>query len=140
MHAREKDVLVPVIVVIADRHSGVVPGPSQPRLLGHIDKVPLAVVLKQPVGIFWGILRKSFDIGAIGKKNIQLAVVVVIEDGNAASHSLGRMMLRSFIRIQLEIDWLVRKSNRGISRTWLWCGRGGLRTHHQRRARNEKED
>ncbi len=52
--ARDKNVFVAIVVVVSDGDAGVVAGSSQPSFLGDVGKVSVAVVFKEPVGIFRG--------------------------------------------------------------------------------------
>ena len=116
MNAADEDVLVAVVVVVANGHAGIVAGAREARFLGDVLEGAVAVVVKQAVGVFRRSLLKGLDIGAVGEEDIQLAVVVVVEDGDAAGHRLGRVALRGFAAIQREGNGTERKMD----------GRGGL--------------
>src|SRR3984957_6244586 len=113
---RDKNVFVTVVVVVTDRNTHVVAASSQPGLFGYIGEVSFTVVLEEAVGVFRGILAERFDVGSIGKENVELAVVVVVEDADASCHRLRRMALGCFAAVEFEINWLVGKLNRAVSR------------------------
>ena len=90
------------------------------------------------------------DVGAVGEKDVELAVVVVIEHGHASGHGFGRMAFGRLIGLELEIDWLVRESDGGIGRGRrrcrysCWFGRGfrvsRLGTHGRRNVEQERQE
>jgi hypothetical protein len=66
--------------------------------------VSVAVVLEKPVGVFRGSLVERFDVRSVGEEDVELAVVVVVEDGHATGHSLGRVALGRLATVQLEVN------------------------------------
>ena len=58
IHAGDKNVLISIVVVVADSHAGVVAGPEKPGFFGYVGEVSLAIVLEQAVVVF---RRKSFE-------------------------------------------------------------------------------
>ena len=111
MYAGDEEVFVAVVVVIADRHANVIAGPGQSGFLGHVGEGSVAIVPKQPIGV----LRRSFfkvgNVRAVGKKNIQVPVVVIVKYGNAPGHGLGGMFLECFRIVQQKWDRTELKVN-----------------------------
>ena len=116
IYAAHEDVLVAVIVVIADRHAGIVSGSGQARLRGDVLEMTCAVILEQAVRVFRRALFERRDIGSVREEDIQLAVIVVIEDGDTAGHCFRRVALGRFTILQREIDWPVSESDGTLAR------------------------
>ena len=116
--AGDKNIFVAVVVIIANGHAHVVAGARQSGFVGDVGEVSLAVVFKKTVAIFRGTLAERMDVGAVSEKNVELAVVVVIEDGHASGHGFGSMALGRFVGFELEIDGLVGEAD-GAIRTGL---------------------
>ena len=83
---------------------------------------------------------ERLDVRSVGKEkeDVELAVIVVVEDGHAARHGFRRVALRRLATIQLEVngpesepDRAVVPGRGGISRfrVRLVCGRRGARRH-----------
>src|ERR1700674_1112755 len=91
---------IPIVVVVADRHSHpVIPIPraGQSRRLGYVQKAPVAVLAIQavpvariaPLEVFWN-MQALGDPPAVDEKNIQQSIIVVVEQCNAARHGLNQ--------------------------------------------------
>src|SRR5450759_5058890 len=78
--ARYKYIFVTIVIVIADRNPVVEAHARQAGLGGYVLEVTLAVVFEEPVGVLGRGLLQSLNIGAVGEKDIQIAVVVVVEN------------------------------------------------------------
>ena len=111
MHAADEDVLVTVVVVVADRHAGIVASSGEARFRGDVFEVAGAIVFEQAVGVLRRALFERADIGSVGEEDIQLAVVVVVEDGHAAGHRFRRVALGRLTTLQPEIDRPVSESD-----------------------------
>ena len=59
---------------------------------------------------------------AVGEEDVELAVVVVVEDGDAPFHGFGRVVFRALVAVEFEIDRLEGETDRAIGR----CLRFGL--------------
>ena len=102
---------VAVVVIIANcgAHAIVVAG--QASGLCHIHKRSVAQVAVQPVpiarvrfvGHFAGGHRIT-ECRAVDKKQIQAAVIVVVEDGRATAHGFEQVLLACVISLVFEID------------------------------------
>ena len=114
MHARDKNVFIAVVVVVADRDAHVVAGAREPGLFGYVGEVAVAVVLEEAVGIFRGSLLERLDVRSVGEENVELAVVVVIEDRDAARHSFWRVAFGRLTAVELEINWLEGEVDRAV--------------------------
>ena len=107
--AADKEILVAVVVVVADGRGDVVAVAGQSRLFRNVREMALAIIGKQTVRVFGrGLLQRS-DIGAVGEEDVQVAVVVVVEDRDPASHGFRRMALRRLAGVEREIDGLIDK-------------------------------
>ena len=115
VNAGDEDVFVPVVVVITDGDTHVIADTSQSGLLGDVREVPLAVVLKKAVRVFRRGLLERLNVRPVGEKDIQLAVVVVVEHGHATDHGFGRMTLGGFATIEREANRLVSKLNGALA-------------------------
>src|ERR1019366_2808548 len=71
---------------------------------------------KKTVGVFRGALAERVDIGAVGEKDVQLTVVVVVKDCHAPSHGFRRMTLGRFATVEFEVDGLIDKLDRAFAR------------------------
>jgi len=111
MNAADKEVLVAVVVVVADSGGDVVAFAGQSGLFRDVRKMALAIVGKQPVRVLWRGLLQRVDIGAVGEKDVQVAVVVVVEDRDPAGHGLGRVAFRRLTSVQREGDRPIDKVN-----------------------------
>src|SRR5450432_692443 len=109
MNAANEDVFVTVVVVIADRHAVVEAHARQAGLGGNIFEVALAVVFEEPVGVLGRALFQGLNVGSVGEKDIQIAVVVIVEDRYAAGHGFGRMALGRLATLEPEIDRMVNE-------------------------------
>src|ERR1035441_1614842 len=108
MNPADKNVLVTVVVIVPDGDAIVEPRARQSCLFGNILEVPVAIVLEEPVGVLRRALFQSRDVGAVGEIDIEVAVVVVVEQGYSAGHGFVRMTLRRLRTVQFEVDRLVR--------------------------------
>jgi len=93
-----------IIVIVAGGHSHGVADALQASFLGYIGEGGIPVVAEEPVGITGIALLKRRDGRAIGKENVQQAVIVVVEDSNAAGHRFKRVPLRTDAVLELELD------------------------------------
>ncbi len=94
MHASDEDVLMTVVVVIADRDADVEPCAGQSRLLSRIGEAAMPVVQKQAIGVARAGLLERKNVRAVGKEDIRISVVIGVEHGDAARHCFRRMLLR----------------------------------------------
>src|SRR5262249_28812813 len=119
MHASHEEIFAPVVVVIANCDTVVESHSCEAGLDRHIFEVTLPVVLEQAVRVTRRGLFLSLDIRAVWEEDIQVAVVVVVEDGDSAGHGLGRMALGGLATVEAEIDGLVTK----VNGDWILTGR-----------------
>ena len=114
INAADEDIFVAVVVVVANGDAGIVTSSREARLRRDVSEVAGAVVLEQAVRVFRRVLHQRVDVGAVGEIQIELAVVVVIEDGDATLHGFGRMTVWRLAAIEAKIDGTVREAN------WAW--------------------
>src|SRR5450432_3893021 len=77
--AGDKDVVIAVIVVVADGHAYIEAGPFQARLLRYVGEASVAVVVEEAVPVFWRVFLERLDISPIGKEDVGPTVAIVIE-------------------------------------------------------------
>src|SRR5579872_1491569 len=88
----------------------------------------LAIILKQPVGVFRRVLLECVNIGPVRKENDEIPVVVVVEYGHASGHRLRSVAFRRLTTVESEIDRPECEMDRSLHG---WTGRGdpGPHTH-----------
>ena len=94
--AGDKDVFVPVVIVIADGDTDIVSGSSEASLFGDVGKRAISVVAEEPVPIFGRRLLQSDDVRPIGEKNVEVAVMVVVENSDASGHGFRCVLFVRF--------------------------------------------
>src|SRR5260370_14390359 len=122
--ATNEDVFVTVVVVIADGDAKVVAEilAGKPSFLRNVLECAVASVAQQAVIKGWAGLLQLGQLRAIGEEDVHLAVVVEIEDRDAAGHRLRKVLTRGKVVIGVVREF----------RTWVDIGevrprRGGLR-------------
>src|ERR1035438_3838404 len=115
VNARDKQVGVAVVVVIAGSHADVKAGTGQTGGIGNICKNTFAVVTEQTVSIFWRVLLQSGDVGAISEEDVGPAIAVVVEDRDTAGHSLRSITSRRLVAVELKSDGLIGEPDGGRS-------------------------
>src|ERR1700691_6235912 len=116
----DKNVFVAVIVVVADRYADVEACSRETRLFCHVREVSMPVIFEKAVVVLRGVFAKRAQIRPVGEENVELAVVVVVEQGDASGHGFWRMALGRFIAVELEIDRLISELNWALAGS---CGR-----------------
>ena len=107
MHSAHKDVLIPVIVVVADCNAIVVAATCKIGLGCNVGKMAIPVISKKTIVKPRGRLVQCSDVGAVREEDIKPAIVVVIEEGHAPRHGLRGVALRSFGTVKLKINCLI---------------------------------
>jgi hypothetical protein len=107
MHAADENILIAVVIVIADGNPVRKTGAREPGFFRDVPKIALAVVFKKPVEVFGRGLLQGANVGAVGEVDVQVAVVVVIEYGHAPGHGFGSVALRCLATVQAEVDGLI---------------------------------
>src|SRR5579864_90557 len=94
-----QDVLAPVgheqivetiVIEVTDAYCRRPTRADETRLFGDVGKGAVTIVLVQPVG---AAVRRTFQPRATQKKDIQPAVIVVIEEGRAAAYCFNDVLL-----------------------------------------------
>ncbi len=93
-----------VVVVVAGRYSHRIADALQSGLLGYIGEGAVSVVAVEPVVVTGIALFQRRNGRAIGKENVEQAVVVVVEDRDSAHHCFKRVALRTDAVPELELD------------------------------------
>src|SRR5664279_3310662 len=107
MNSANKDVLVTVVVIVSDGDAIVETRARQSGPPGNILEVTVAIVLEEPIGVLRRALFQSRDVSSVGEIDIEVAIVVVVEQGYSAGHGFGGMTLRRLRAVQFEVDRLV---------------------------------
>ena len=87
----DEQVVEAVVVVVADRHRRRPAGARQPRLRRDVGERAVAVVLVEAIR---GFGRRVLEAGAAQHQDVHPAVVVVVEEGDAAPDDLDDVALR----------------------------------------------
>ena len=112
MHAGYKDVFISVVVVVSDGNTRVIACSRKSRLLCDVGKRAVTVVVKEPVPVFRRCLVQRSDVCSIREEDVEIAVVIVVEDGHAPGHGFRGVLLRSLTTIEYEWDRFVGEVNR----------------------------
>src|SRR5271170_3239693 len=111
MHASNKDVGMPVVIIVGNRDAHVEAGSGQPGFLSNIREDTVAVVPEETVRILWIVFLQCGDVRAVGEEDVRPAVAVVVEDRDAARHGSRRMPRRSLAVLEDERRELQREVN-----------------------------
>ncbi len=84
--ARDKHVGQAVVVVIADRHSHRIAGAVQPAGVGNLAECAVGLLMEEPIG--HGLVKAARPAVA-DLQDVQAAVVVVVEQGDATGGDFG---------------------------------------------------
>ncbi len=88
----DEQVVVAVVVVVADADALSPSGVLEPGLQRDVGKGAVAIVLEQVVeGLF--ARRKAFEPPAVDEEDVEPAVVVVIVEGDAAARGLEQILV-----------------------------------------------
>ena len=101
-HIGEEDVRPSIVVVVSDGDSHAVALALHARLLRDIGEGAVAVVVEQPIPIFGRFLSQRRDGRAVDEINVQIAVVIVIEQGHAGQHRFGQVLVRRWATVGCE--------------------------------------
>jgi len=93
-----------IIVIVSDGHSHRIADALQAGLLRYIGEGAIAVVAEEAVGITGIALLKRWDGRAIGKENVQQALIVVVEESHSAGHGFKCVALRTDTILERELD------------------------------------
>src|SRR5579864_1872171 len=115
--ASDENIFVAVVVVIADRNAGVVARAGQSGLCGDVGEVTLAVVFEEAVVVLGRIFLERLQVRAVSEEDVELAVVVVIENGYASGHGFRGIVLGAFVAVKLELNRLECKPDRTLGRS-----------------------
>ena len=87
-----EEVFKPVVIVISDANALTPTVADQAGFIRHVGEGPVAVIVEEMVrGLLTG--GKAREPRSVDQKNIQPAVVIVIEEGDAAARSLEDVSL-----------------------------------------------
>src|SRR5262249_31393937 len=114
---RDVQIGIAVVVVIAHRHTHSIADVAQAGLFRNIDKLHLAGFLEHVAeeaisrfpasrrsgprvghGLLW------FEYRPLNKKDVEVAVAIVVEQGHAGAHDLGQVELAGRSREVVEIE------------------------------------
>ena len=86
MHSANEDILVTIVVIVSDGDAIVETRAGESGLCCNVFEVTVSIVLEEPVGVLGRALLQSRDVGSVGEIDIEVAVVVVVEQGYPAGH------------------------------------------------------
>ena len=104
VHAGNVQIDKSIVVIIPSSDSHGIPNAFHSRLLGHIRKGTIAIVAIKAVPVARVGLLKRRNGCAIGKENVQQAVVVVVKHRNPAQHRFDRVALGGNAVLKLKSD------------------------------------
>ncbi len=87
---RDEDVFETIVVIVTNSYPARPTRAQQAGLLRDIGKCAVSIVFVQAVAGFWNDLVHALT---AEHENIQPAIVVIIEEGNTAAHSLNDVVL-----------------------------------------------
>src|SRR5206468_2458122 len=91
----DEEIVVPVIVVVADAGALAPTARAQPGAFGDILKRPVSPIPVQVIG--WLLpLGKTFEHRAVDEKDVEPAVAVVVDRGRAGPRRLEQVLVRAF--------------------------------------------
>ena len=100
-----------VVVIIADGDAHAVAEALQTSFLGHVFEGAIGFLVEEAVPVSWtgllgdGALRRGIlEGGAVNEENVEAAVVVVIKEGNTATHGFHQIVLGRMRRQVIEVD------------------------------------
>ena len=93
LHAGDEDIGVAVVVEVADGDGRGIAFAGEARLGGDVGERHVAVIAKQAVIEFGAGLAEAGNGGAIGEEDVGAAVVVVVENGDAAGREFDLVEL-----------------------------------------------
>jgi hypothetical protein len=104
VNAANEQVQMAVVVVIADGDAVREAGARKSRSLGNVPEISFAIVFEEPIRVFGRSFDQGMNVSPIREKNVEVAVVVVIKQANAARHRFRSVPLPRFAAIELEIN------------------------------------
>src|SRR6185437_7376980 len=110
--AGDKDIRLPVVVVVPDGHPDVESGAFQPGSFRHVGKYAVAIVAVETIPILRVIFFQGCEGSAVRKEDIGPSVSVVIEYGNATGHGFRGVTCGTFVTIESKRKPLELKGNR----------------------------
>src|SRR5579862_1172647 len=110
VHPRNKDVGIPIVVIICNGNSHGIAFTSDSGFFGYIGERAVTIVAKKTVPVFRTSLLERWHGCSVGKENIHAAVVVVIESGYAAEHQFRLVKLANSAVVQLELEPRFRRN------------------------------
>lgn len=114
MDAGDEDIREAIVIVVTDGDTDVEAFAGETGFGGDVGEVAFAVIREQTVGVLGGRLFEGSDIGAVGEEDVEIAVVVEVEDGDATGHGFRGVTLRGFGIFEAERKGGEGKANGGI--------------------------
>ena len=94
----QEQIIVAVVIVIADADAVTPARMAESRFLGHIGESAVAIVVIEVICRFLA-GGKSLVLGAVQQEDIEPAIVVVIEEGDSTTVGLHDVLLRVFVTV-----------------------------------------
>src|SRR5215831_13512769 len=105
------EIFEPVVVVVSDRYAHAVASAFETSLFGYVFEAAIGFLVVQAVPVIWTTLLRDEAFRsrilkgrAIDQKNVEATVVVVIKQGDAATHGFEQIMLDGVRREVVEMD------------------------------------
>jgi hypothetical protein len=112
VHARDKDIRLPVVVVVSDGHPYVESGALQSSLFRHVGKYAVAIVAVETIPILRVIFFQGCEGSAIREEDVGPSIPIEIEYGNATGHGFRGVTCGTFVTIESKRKPLELKGNR----------------------------
>src|SRR5580704_1755289 len=104
---RDVDVVIAIVIVIADCAAHAVKLDIQMGLVGYVSERPVViVVIESRVGFVRCVLRPIFG---VNEQDVLIAVIVVVDEAGSAAHCFGEIFLSEGAIVVLEMDFGLRR-------------------------------
>ena len=109
--AGDKEIVVTVVVKVADCDAGGISHADQPRLFGHVFEGTIGLLVVEAVPVFrivflgYAIDRHGIsNVRTVREEDVEPPIVVVVEQGDAGPHRLEKIFLACRRRLLPEVD------------------------------------
>ena len=109
--ARDEQIVEAVVVIIADRYARRIADSLESGLHGYIFKCSVRFLVVQPVPVVGPIFLGNRALGhgivnarSIREENVETAVVVIVENGDARPHGFEKIFPGGFRSLLLEVN------------------------------------
>src|SRR5262249_53844578 len=121
----DKQIHESVFIEVGRGRADGVAGTGETGLVSHVRKMPAAIIAEQAIRI----LRTGFfergKLGAVREKQVETAVVVVVEGRDTTGHSFDQVLAVRWVVIENEVEPGGGACIRELHGGRLWSGCGG---------------